>query len=132
MAPAAAWLSLGTAASEFGPVLDRYEKYPVRKPRLEKGFLGGEVAYVDKFGNLITNIPVSMLSGLKRRPAQTLRIRIGGRTIGGFLESYSRGRRGEPFGLAGSLGTVEIAVRQGSAAARLKARAGDEVSIATR
>jgi hypothetical protein len=130
MAPAAAWLSLGTPVSEFGPLLDRFEKLPVRKPRLEKGRLTGEVAYVDKFGNLITNIPSSLLSELKAAPGRGFRLRVKGRTVDSFLGSYSQGRPGEPFALAGSLGTVEIALREESAAAQLSAAAGDEVQIA--
>lgn len=132
MAPAAAWLSLGTPAAEFGPRLDGYEKHPVHKPRREKDRIKGEVAYVDKFGNLITNIPAAWLSGLGRRPSPPFRMRIRGRTIDAFPVSYSRGPRGKLFALAGSLGTVEIALRRDSAAARLKARVGDEVSLAPR
>jgi len=131
MAPAAAWLSLGTPASEFGPLLDRFEELHVRKPCLRKGRLTGEVAYVDKFGNLITNIPSSLLSKLKAAPRRGgFRLRVKGRTVDSFLGSYSQGRPGVPFALAGSLGTVEIALREDSAAARLGASAGDEVQIA--
>ena len=130
MAPVAAWLSLGAPVSEFGPRLDSYEKLSVRPPRVVKGAVMGEVAYVDKFGNLITNIPVALLKKVKPRGKRGLRLRVKGRTIGSFLESYSQGRPGEPFGLAGSLGTVEIAVSEASAAARLKAAPGDEVQIA--
>jgi S-adenosylmethionine hydrolase len=130
MAPAAAWLSLGTPPSEFGPLLRGFEKHPVRKPRLEKGRLSGEVAYVDKFGNLITNIPMSLLGKLKAPPPRSLRLKVKGRTVTAFLGAYSQGRPGEPFALAGSLGTVEVAVREDSAAARLGASAGDEVHIA--
>jgi S-adenosylmethionine hydrolase len=131
MAPAAAWLSLGTPASEFGPRLDSYNRLVVRPPRLVKGVVRGEVAYVDKFGNLITNIPVSFLKKVKPGAKRGLRLRVKGRTIGSFLESYSQGRPGQPFGLAGSLGTVEIAVREASAAKRLAAGPGDEVQIAS-
>lgn len=130
MAPAAAWLSLGTPASEFGPRLGRFEKLPVRKPRLEKGRITGEVAYVDKFGNLITNIPSTLLIKLKAAPRRGFRLRVMGRAVSAFLDAYSQGRAGEPFALAGSLGTVEIALREESAAARLGASAGDEVQIA--
>ena len=130
MAPAAAWLSLGAPPSEFGPRLDDYKKLAIRPARMVKGAVIGEVAYVDKFGNLITNIPVSLLNEIKLGTKRGLRLRVKGRAIGSFLESYSQGRPGQPFGLAGSLGTVEIAVREASAAARLKAGPGDEVQIA--
>lgn len=130
MAPAAAWLSLGTPASEFGPLLDRFEKLSVRKPRLEKGRVTGEVAYVDKFGNLITNIPSPLLRKLKATPRRGFRLKVKGHAVNTLLDAYSQGRPGEPFALAGSLGTVEIALREDSVAARLGASVGDEVQIA--
>ncbi len=130
MAPAAAWLSIGAPHSEFGPRLDDYQRLPVRPAQVVKGAVIGEVSYVDKFGNLITNIPVALLNEIKPRTKRGLRLRVKGRAIGSFLESYSQGRPGAPFGLAGSLGTVEIAVREASAAARLQAGPGDEVEIA--
>jgi S-adenosylmethionine hydrolase len=130
MAPAAAWLSLGTPVAEFGPRQDGCEKHPLRKPLLRQGTVRGEVAYIDKFGNLITDIPVALVERLRPGRREGLRVRVKGRAIGPFRESYSRGRRAEPFGLAGSLGTVEIALRQASAAARLRASIGDEVTIA--
>lgn len=130
MAPAAAWLSLGTPPSEFGPRLDGFERHPVRRARRERDRIVGEVAYVDRFGNLITNIPSAWLSGLADRASTRLRMRIRGLTIDAFSECYSCSPLGKPFALAGSLGTVEIALRRDSAAARLKARAGDEVTLA--
>jgi S-adenosylmethionine hydrolase len=132
MAPAAAWLSLGTSPAELGPRLDGYERHPVRRPFREKGRIAGEVAYVDRFGNLITNIPNAWLSGSGRGAAPRFRMRIRGRTIDAFPECYARGPRDEPFALPGSLGTLEVALRRDSAAARLKVRVGDEVTLAPR
>lgn len=134
MAPAAAWLSLGTPASEFGPLAAGYVKLPLRRPVLEGGGVRGEVAYIDKFGNLITDIPSSWLE--RPLPASTsgrrLRLRLKGRTVDAFPGSYAAAVRGRLIALPGSLGTIEISLRQDSAAARLKARVGDEVRLAPR
>lgn len=132
MAPAAAWISLGTPISELGPRVDGYEKHPVRAARVENSVIRGEVAYVDKFGNLITNIPSSFVGRLCGPTIPPLRMRVRGRTIDTFLGAYAHGRRGEFFILEGSLGMLEVALRQDSAAVRLKARPGDEVILAPR
>jgi S-adenosylmethionine hydrolase len=132
MAPAAAWLSLGTPASELGPLQDGYVKHEVLRARVESGRIRGEVAYVDKFGNLITNIPVALLASLEPGPSASFTFGLKGGTASVYLDSYSRARPGQLFALPGSLGTIEIALRRDSAAARLGARAGDEVSVAPR
>ena len=132
MAPAAAWLSLGTPSPEFGPLQDGYIKHPVLKARIESGRIRGEVAYVDKFGNLITNIPPDLLTALGPGPAASFTFTLKGESFSLYLDSYARARPGRLFAIPGSVGTVEIALRRDSAAARLEAKAGDEVIVAPR
>ncbi len=81
----------------------------------------GQVIYVDAFGNLITNIPPECLADLRG----TVRIRGGSQTTAGQVcRTYSDVERGAVAILVGSDGFVEVAVREGSAAALLQARAG--------
>ena len=56
-APLAAYLSLGVKLQRLGDKIDRLEQLNVCAPVVGKsGKLAGEVMYVDRFGNLITNI----------------------------------------------------------------------------
>ena len=69
--------------------------------------------WVDNFGNLVTNLeaPVGRLS-------------IGGRLVPGPMRTFADAGRGEPFWYVGSLGLVEIGVREGRADRLLSAGPG--------
>jgi len=130
MAPAAAWLSLGVSAAEFGPVVGTWRKLSVTRPRLVGSKVTGEVIHVDRFGNLITNIPAMLLWELEQRkgPAGCL-LKIGRRPALRAFGAYAAAPRRRPFFLAGSLGLVEIAVREGSAARVLRAGPGGRIEV---
>ncbi len=133
MAPVAAWLSKGTQPSLFGPEVEDYEVLGKLEPKRKEGEIIGSIIYVDKFGNLITNIPKSMLNKLmkeegKKRKGE-LALLTKNKKISTFRENYSQGKRGELFYLIGSLDFVEIAAREASASSKLKAKVGDKVRI---
>jgi S-adenosylmethionine hydrolase len=130
MAPAAAWLSKGIAPSEFGSAVSDYVKLDVEKPRNEKEVVLGQILYVDKFGNLITNIPNKDVHRLARETKEKRMIcRVGDKEVARFEPSYSFVDKDELFFLSGSLGLIEIAVREASARERLAARPGDPIRI---
>ncbi len=82
----------------------------------------GEVLYIDRFGNLMTNIN---LAG--RRSARE--IVIGSTTISGVSRSYGEGAHGGPIALVGGTDYLEIAVYLKSAEHELGAAVGDEVRV---
>jgi len=130
MAPLAAWLSLGVAASEFGPLVDDYVSLPLPKAYTQQDEIIGHVAYIDKFGDVITDIPAGMLPlppEAGQFPEMTLTLRK--QTITQFRQYYTQGDMHDLFFLVGSLGLVEIAQREGSAAAALGAELGDAVLV---
>lgn len=130
MAPVAAWLSKGVACHEFGPEVKSYQKLKMEKPKIKGSEIVGSVLYKDKFGNLITNIPAEMMDTILQRAGKTnFRLSIKGRTISNFLKSYSSVKKGEFLFLKGSVGLIEVAAREESAANKLKAGVGDEVRI---
>ena len=130
MAPVAAWLSRGISCEEFGPELVSYEKLRAQKPQIKGKEIFGSVLYEDKFGNLITNIPSEWLNRLKEKAGKArLVLSVKGYMISSFVQSYSSVKKGNLLFLSGSVGTVEIAAGQESAAQKLKAKVGDEVTI---
>ncbi len=125
IAPVAAHLSLGVAPSELGEETDRMAT--LRAPSLREvkgGGVAGEVVAIDRFGNLVTNIPADRL------PAPgPVRIRVGRRLVRRLDRTYAGGSEGELLALVGSGGTLEIAVNRGSAKRKTKARVGDPVIV---
>ncbi|MFQ6070482.1 MAG: S-adenosyl-l-methionine hydroxide adenosyltransferase family protein [Candidatus Aminicenantales bacterium] len=116
MAPAASWLSKGTPLKELGPWIDSYQKLEDLRACLKEDGIEGSIVYVDKFGNLITNIPLSMVDEFKEKTGcKSVSLQVKGRKIDTFVNSYSDGKKGELFFLAGSLGLIEIASRESSA-----------------
>jgi len=90
----------------------------------QDGTVLGEVLYVDRFGNLVTNIPQELL------PLDTtLRTQVAGREVRGPLTAYALAAGGELLTLVGSSGYFEIAVRDGSAAAALEIGCGARVVV---
>jgi S-adenosylmethionine hydrolase len=121
-APAAGQLALGTALAHLGqPITDPY-RAPLPTPRRDGSSLVGEVIYVDRFGTLITNI-----SGDAVKPGGA--IGINGTSAGPLRRTFGDVKPGEIAAFVGSGGTIEVAVRDGSAAERLGVRAGVEVRV---
>jgi S-adenosylmethionine hydrolase len=107
-APIAAELVAGRVkVSDLGPVA-----HPIRFDEAP-----GRVATIDRFGNLITDLePFVELAELE----------IAGVRIP-LADTYGEVPKGELLALVGSFGTLEIAVREGSAAARLGVGRGEPV-----
>jgi S-adenosylmethionine hydrolase len=126
-APVAAALATGTRPSDLGPEIRDMHHLQVPEPRREAGTIRGQVIYVDHFGNLITNVPQSLLANF---PAEPSSISIRGIRVAGISPSYAAVPSGEPVAVVNSWDHLELAVRDGSAAAALGAGVGDEVIIA--
>ncbi len=143
MAPVAAWLSQGTPCEKFGPKVVSYNKLNIQKPVEEENSLIGTILHIDKFGNLITNIPSEFLSKrIKSFAGALLGMKIvqgtGEKTFGpggleiGVRKTYGEADKGEVLCLSGSLGLLEIAVREGSAADCLEASVGNEITLSVK
>ncbi len=119
-APAAAHIAGGVPLQSLGPeVTDPVQVTLPQPQRLDDGGLKGQVIYVDRFGNLITNIPVDWLGG-----RADWRFEIGGVVIDSFSSTYGRVQPNEPVVLGGSAGLIEVAVRDNHAGAYLGLAAG--------
>jgi len=126
-APVAAHLSLGRSPREFGVMLDTWSEIEIPEPRAtDRGFIG-EVIHIDRFGNLITNIPRRLLEpSLGQGP---LHIDIKGRRISGLKTAYADARKGELMAIFDSFDLLEISVMGDSAGEALKAVKGDMVEL---
>lgn len=133
MAPVAAWLSKGIQTKEFGPEASSFKILKIDKPQIKGNEIIGRVLYADKFGNLITNIRAETLDLLSKKTSKKkFFLKIKGRGIFSFVNSYSEAKKGELIFLVGSTEMIEVAVREGRASQKLKAKIGEEVRIAVR
>jgi S-adenosylmethionine hydrolase len=89
-------------------------------PKTEGGAVVGEVIYVDRFGTLVSNISPSAL-----KPGAS--IRVGGAEVGPLRRTFADVASGALVAFTGSGGTIEIAVRDGSAMGLLGLSVGAEV-----
>lgn len=126
-APAAATLSKGLPPSILGPEITDYVKINVPIIEIKGDVLTGEVAYIDRFGNLITNIDKDRLFGFAGD--EGFHIEIKGKTISELKKTYAESGKRELAAIIGSSNRLEIAVNQGSAAGMLEAEKGDSVEI---
>lgn len=112
-APAAAALARGESLGALG---ERYAGTPRRVsgavPRHDGKVVVGEVIYVDRYGNLITNLTPDLVPSYASLEAESL-------VIGPVRTTFGDVPSGALLAYLGSGGTVEIAVRDGSAARRL-------------
>lgn len=129
-APAAAWLTRGQAPGSYGPLIRDAVKLPIPEPAWLNAALTGQIVYVDRFGNLISNLtPLHLkeVQGATKRAAVT--IRIAGTAIEGLVGSYEEGTPNAPGALINSNGQVEIFIKRGSAAEVLKVGRGERIQL---
>jgi S-adenosylmethionine hydrolase len=125
-APVAAHLAAGLPPGELGPPVESMQPLAVAAARRAADQVDGEVIHVDHFGNLITNIPDTMLRALP--PAAVAS--VDGRVVGPLRVAYGDVAEGSLLALISSWGTLEIAVRGGSAAQVLGIGRGARVRVA--
>ena len=133
MAPVAAQLAAGLDPHHAGPVvmpgaLKRISFAAAETDRL-KSTLTGEITGRDHFGNLQTNIDRESLNSICGPEKSGAKITVNGKSIIGVQDAYADKSPGDLLALFGSRGFLEIAVREGNAAAYLGARTGDTVTV---
>ncbi len=125
LAPVAGHLSLGVDPRTLGPQVEEWVRCELRRPTLVPGRLAGEVMFVDRFGNLITNIPGEALTML----AEPRRFQVGDAEVRYQVRAYAEAEPGTPVALVSSNGMLEIAITNGNAAQRLEAGVGTPVLV---
>ncbi len=108
-APAAAALASGVPLDSLGPATDPPKLLDNSAPR---------ILWVDGFGNLVTNL---------KPPVRPMRIHS--HYITASARTYAEARPNEPFVYLGSMGYLEIGIREQRADRMLGARAGMAVEL---
>lgn len=123
-APVGAHLASGVPLKHLGQAIDlsTLVQLPILKCRQTDARIVGCIQYVDYFGNLITNIPGTLVQGRTWFLA-TARMNIPG------CQTYQDRLEGSPLALVGSHGWVEIAINSGNAQSQLQLDWGTEVEV---
>jgi S-adenosyl-L-methionine hydrolase (adenosine-forming) len=119
-APAAAHLAAGAQLDQLGPPVEAPVRLPLPASAREHERVRGVVVSVDRFGNLITNVPGSWVSA-------RMRVRIGDVEVA-VGKTYADVESGMPLALEGSRGVIEVSVRDGRANALLGVGVGAAVT----
>jgi len=130
-APVAAYLAKGVDTIKFGDEVNDFVRFNAPKPKPGDGnTLRGVILKVDRFGNLITNITAQDAPALFAADPQAFKITIGKKEVTEMHMNYAQGAPGQVFGIAGSMGYLEIAANRASAAQIVGATKGSEVQLA--
>jgi len=121
-APAAARLATGLQLDDLGPALDDPVLLQSPPVSIHADRTVGEVIAVDRFGNLITNIPGDLLSS-------EAKVSFRNGFVAPLRHTFAAVNPGELVAVIGSDGFLEIAVRDGSAAEYTKAWRGIPITV---
>lgn len=111
-ASVAGHLAAGIAPDSCGTTFSGWVRLPWPRPREAGSEILGETVHVDRFGNLITNIGADLV-----HHADSWQVWVGDHQVGGLRSTFGEVAVGSWVAYLGSGGTVEIGVRNGSAAA---------------
>lgn len=128
MAPVAAFLAAGGSFAEVGPEVEPSVALP--RPAVDGDGIEGAVLIVDRFGNLITNVPRAMLDAFSS--PERVRVRVGAAFLEGLMQTFSDVPRGIALIYVGSGDHLEIAVNGGRAADLLRLDVGSPVRVERR
>ncbi|WP_420265446.1 SAM hydrolase/SAM-dependent halogenase family protein [Candidatus Magnetominusculus dajiuhuensis] len=111
-APTAALISNGLRPEEVGPPIVDYQSFDIIPPsKAGDNTITGEVLYIDRFGNIITNITAAFITGCG--------FKLNGRLVS-LKENYAQGQDGQLHALINSDGYLELFIKQGSAGLNLR------------
>jgi S-adenosylmethionine hydrolase len=113
------------ALDRLGPRIEDAVRLAPTPPARDqgRGVVTGSVVHVDRYGNAVTDIPAAWVG------VQQVMAKVRGVHVLRLATHYAELEPGVPALIAGSLGTLEIALRDQSAAATLAIRRGDAITI---
>jgi S-adenosylmethionine hydrolase len=143
LAPIAAFLLRGGAPEELGPRVTDPVRLDLPRPRRRGDALEGRVRHVDRFGNLVTDLPSAWLDELAAEQlgagagdalaaAGAVAAEVGGHVAERWARHYAELAPDEPGILPGSSGTLELSLRGESLAERWRVDRGAGVLVRLR
>lgn len=122
--PVAARLAAGESVSALAEPTDDYATLKLPPPVFEDYRWVGHALHIDRFGNIVSNLPSP--------PAEAhakARVFVGDRPIGPIRKAYSEVDPGKPVATIGALETVEAGIHAGSGQMQWQTRRGQKFEI---
>jgi S-adenosylmethionine hydrolase len=131
--PVAAHIAAGVALEAFGPQIVDPARLERPAPHLRHGELRGRIAYIDRFGNALTNVTAEALArAFPNVSEERLEVEIVDRRIAGIARSYGDAPIGTLIVIMGSSGRLEVAQVGGHAAMRFGIGVHDRILVRER
>lgn len=127
LAPVAGALLGGEEPDRLGKEIADAVRLRSEPARRDGPVIQGSVIHVDRFGNLVTDIPAAWL--MAGGTPRLLELEVSGRRAARWVSHYEELTEDEVGALAGSLGTVELSLRGRSLAERWETQRGGLVRI---
>lgn len=131
-APASAHIARGVPLDKLGAPLDPaiLQRLDIASPVRNNDSIEGHIAHIDRFGNLITNIPLTLVPDLFSNPQIHAVLPAKGTVITHVRRFFGEQTQNDtPFLYSDSSGYIGIAIRNGDAARVLRAFYGEPVII---
>ncbi len=113
-APVSGDIAKGRKIKSLGDIMeaDDVARCDFPEPDFQKNAILGRILYIDKFGNIVTNITKKDVSKLN---TTSILARLNNKTIKNIYRAYSYASSNKPFFIEDSFGYLEIAVKNSSA-----------------
>lgn len=126
-APVAAHLANGVPLEELGDPLEKLVTYRWAIPISDKDGIQGWIVHIDRFGNLVSNIPSFLIE--ETIGDSRLKIYVGNTILDEIVTTFGSVPDGEPAAYIGSSDKLEVAINKGNAKQMLGVEKGAQISI---
>ncbi|HEV3271620.1 MAG TPA: SAM-dependent chlorinase/fluorinase [Candidatus Methylacidiphilales bacterium] len=128
--PVAAHLAEGADPERLGTPVKALVTLPDKEPTFSDGLISTEVLHIDRYGNVLLNLPADSDIAAKLKEGNLVRISIGRESYSApLVKTYGDVDKGRLLLLYGGGGLLEIGVNQGSANRQLKVEPGATVYL---
>jgi hypothetical protein len=128
--PVAAHLANGIDPERFGTAVKALVLLPDKEPTFSAELITTEVLHIDRYGNVILNLPSDSDMAAKLKEGNLVKISIGRESYSApLVKTYGEVDKGRLLLLYGSNGLLEIGMNQGSAARQLRVEPGASVFL---
>jgi S-adenosylmethionine hydrolase len=115
----------------MGEEIQDYKKMALPRPKSGEAGVKGLVLKIDSFGNLVTNFRAEDLSS-EAQNGGGLKMHVGTHAVNRLVDTFARGKAGEPVAYFGSSGYLEIAINKGNASRTLSVGRGAPVVLSVK
>ncbi len=129
-APIAARLAQDNNPDRFGTPIKALVLLPDKEPTFSGGLISAQVLHIDRYGNVILNVPRDGEMAGKLKEGNLVKISIGRESFSApLVKTYGDVDKGRLLLLYGGSGLLEIGMNQGSAAHQLRVVPGASVYL---